>query len=1260
MKKLLKYFGIVVAAFIVLIAILAAFTQTAIFKNWLKNKAVALAQSYVNGQVSIEALKGNLFTHFELEGLSISQKDERVIGIRRASINYNPLALLSNRIAVSRFKLEAPKVLLVQREDKSWNIAELIKTDTTVAEAPGDSVFNWQIQLASLQIDSGFAELRGIDTTQAGLPREIRNLQLALGFVYSPERLNLSLENLSFEAHDPDLKFQMLQSGVELDQDEVETDGVTLQTKASLAASDLKIPALNIYGDPRLELKASGSLKDLALSIDLWIGGGTVNLRSQLQVEEEPYAYRVQGNFSQINLAEITNEHEFESDLNLEVEIDGKGVEWGNLNTHFDIVAVRSYAFNKKIETLVLNGDARGDSITFSGNIAALGAHSNYAGQFVSTNGRASYQLRGDFRHLNLARALDDSSMASDLSFDFRLAGRGTTMNELSGNFVLNLSPSQINKVAVDSAQIDLSLKDERLIVDTFDVASPIGQMQAAGTFGLWKNGMLSFNAKFEDLARLAEVVPLDSLQGEASLSGQIGGLLDSLALEAKLNLQRAGMAEITVGEFDGNISGYLANNKSFLTFAGEASNINAMDLDSLAASFNLTYEDSLGSFEIQVERKENFSAETNGEYALAPNEYRVILEGLNLEAKGQRWQKIGAETALAFAGAEFEVSELTLASNGQTITVAGHLDSAGVADFHARIDSLKLSSLMALFDQQANYDGTLNLEMTLSETLAQPRIDGNVSVTEGRYLQVPFAELAGRFEYDENKFNWNLFLAKTKGDSALASSGFLPFQLSLSPFASEPLQEEPVRIEFSSRGADISFIQSFLSGIENFRGNLFADVVLQNTLKNLQGGGPIRFANGQFDIPELGTKYRDLNAALRLTGREVSIEDFRVRSGGGNLKIIHGSIALSQQQIENFKARLRPDGFQVMNNQKLQASAQGEIDLSGSVDAIRFKGGLRVPQARVYYPAWLEEETAVRLTDQPFFVIAADTAQFDPGGAIRFQKAAAGADALLTETEFYKNLRGTLSLTFDRNTWFRSEEANVEVEGQLELVKESDDFVLFGTLSAVRGYYILQGNRFEIVEGRINFKGDPAINPDLYIEAVHEFTDRSAGESQRREITVTITGTKETPEFKFALDGQAAEQIDIFSILLFGKPFDKLGVSERANVAEQTSLQERATGFLAAQLIKRLGSELGSEFNLDVLQIESGEDLGDTKVRVGKYVTPNVFVSVSQDFGAEGEQKVALEYQIPQEVFFLNLFIQASKERTGNTALDVIWKTEW
>jgi len=52
-------------------------SQTAWFKNWLRGYIVAEANKYLNGQLSIQRLGGNLFFGVELENVGVSMDGSR-------------------------------------------------------------------------------------------------------------------------------------------------------------------------------------------------------------------------------------------------------------------------------------------------------------------------------------------------------------------------------------------------------------------------------------------------------------------------------------------------------------------------------------------------------------------------------------------------------------------------------------------------------------------------------------------------------------------------------------------------------------------------------------------------------------------------------------------------------------------------------------------------------------------------------------------------------------------------------------------------------------------------------------------------------------------------------------------------------------------------------------------------------------------------------------------------------------------------------
>ena len=63
-------------------------SQTAWFKEWLRGYVVRQASHYLNGQLSIARLGGNLFFGVEMEGIGISLDGSQVVAVKDLGLNY--------------------------------------------------------------------------------------------------------------------------------------------------------------------------------------------------------------------------------------------------------------------------------------------------------------------------------------------------------------------------------------------------------------------------------------------------------------------------------------------------------------------------------------------------------------------------------------------------------------------------------------------------------------------------------------------------------------------------------------------------------------------------------------------------------------------------------------------------------------------------------------------------------------------------------------------------------------------------------------------------------------------------------------------------------------------------------------------------------------------------------------------------------------------------------------------------------------------
>src|SRR5438552_6787647 len=99
-------------------------TQTAWFKNWLRGYIVREAGQYLNGQLSIQRLGGNLFFGIEMENIGLSMDGSQVVAVKDLGLDYNVFELISRGLSVNNIRLNEP-VLYLRREGDAWSISRL-------------------------------------------------------------------------------------------------------------------------------------------------------------------------------------------------------------------------------------------------------------------------------------------------------------------------------------------------------------------------------------------------------------------------------------------------------------------------------------------------------------------------------------------------------------------------------------------------------------------------------------------------------------------------------------------------------------------------------------------------------------------------------------------------------------------------------------------------------------------------------------------------------------------------------------------------------------------------------------------------------------------------------------------------------------------------------------------------------------------------------------------------------------------------------
>jgi translocation and assembly module TamB len=214
----------------------------------------------------------------------------------------------------------------------------------------------------------------------------------------------------------------------------------------------------------------------------------------------------------------------------------------------------------------------------------------------------------------------------------------------------------------------------------------------------------------------------------------------------------------------------------------------------------------------------------------------------------------------------------------------------------------------------------------------------------------------------------------------------------------------------------------------------------------------------------------------------------------------------------------------------------------------------------------------------------------------------------------------------------------DTEIGGQVNIKKDPQKpFILLGSLNTIRGTYSFQGKLFKFKRGSVSFLGLEEPNPNLDIQAVTRI--------RKVDIIIQITGTAR--DIRLALTSEPEmEQADILSYLAFGKPTGELKDGQAAGV-EQAALSIASQ--IAASELKDI---LGKTLFLDTISIDpGGGDIGQGSVTVGKYVSPDVFVSYKQGFGERATNELRVTYEINK-----NLSVETQVVDEQTSGIDFYW----
>jgi autotransporter translocation and assembly factor TamB len=580
-------------------------SQTPWFRDWLRRYIVRESKQYLNGQLTIGGLHGNLLFGADLDHVAVDVSGERVVAVKGLELDYNVFTLLSQGLTLEQIKIDQP-VLQVERDENGWNLARLVKRQEQEADRQGPMR---PVSLPSIEISDASVAIKDGNATSVSLPRRIDDVDVRAQFEYAPVHYSLTLDHVSFRGTSPNVAVHQLTGKVAVRDDNLYMEGVKLKTgetsvtmngvveqylatpvvkltttgSLSLPEIGRLVPAAAGYDlHPSFDIKAEGPAERLGLKLDVRSEAGTIRGQLTTDVQAPNFAAKGDLDVDQLNLAPILKDPSQRTNLTGHAK----------LNVTMKSSPATAPAADRMAGTFAFNGphvvaagyEARnvdvfgaiaGPRISLEGRAAAYGGTATARGFIVTpAPGRAlAFDLRGSAHHVNLRdlpATMSAPRLATNLSVaEYHISGAGASVH---GTAALNessiegatiasgtsaefaLTPAAISYSARGSvANLDLERLGRGLNVEA--LANPTYTSCINGSFDV--SGSAPRVTPGRPSSSALSTMKLDAT-GSLHDSDVMGGRVPDLAFEA--HLDHGGLAGHAKGSFEGFNPGQLAN----------------------------------------------------------------------------------------------------------------------------------------------------------------------------------------------------------------------------------------------------------------------------------------------------------------------------------------------------------------------------------------------------------------------------------------------------------------------------------------------------------------------------------------------------------------------------------------------------------------------------------------------------------------------------------------------------------------------------
>jgi len=616
--------------------------------------------------------------------------------------------------------------------------------------------------------------------------------------------------------------------------------------------------------------------------------------------------------------------------------------------------------------------------------------------------------------------------------------------------------------------------------------------------------------------------------------------------------------------------------------------------------------------------------------------------------------------------GADLAFADLALGIGGGRLTGAGAI-RANTLSLHLLAESLPVSMFAALGGAQ-DVTGILGFEVTLGGTRVRPQGDVVIDAEQLRFAAASRPDLpplgmvaAATWRGDQVQLRGRLAGPR---NAAIGFAGTVPLVLDPKNLAPSLPPSGALAFHLEGDGELANIVDLLPLGEDRLAGHFAVDVTVSGTVAAPAAAGQLSLRNGRYESLTFGTILAGISFDLVGNRDRLVLQRFAAGDGERGTLALSGAVNLAAAAGPTFDVAGQLKSFHAVRRDEANATASGEVRLTGTVTAPSLATRLRIESAELRVPERLPQSV------QPISVVQINSATGQMLSAPDAQET--GKHLVVTALDTDVDMPGQV--------FVRGRGLDSEWRGRLKVGGTSAAPQLTGKLEVVRGTYDFLGKSATLTRGTITFVGGAHIDPTIDIEARVTSTAVVA--------IVQITGTATQP--KIALSSQPElPQDEILSRVLFGASISQISPAQGLEIAQAAAALAMGGGPGVLDRIRQgLGLDRlsfgsagsnGALSNLGVPSLAAQPGIpgslpsagvgtsplpvgaagtsptaGAATVSAGKYVANGVYVGVTQGI-TTGSSGVDVQIDVSRHIT-----IDTTAGQISGAGLGIDWKLDY